>query len=220
MSKVSFALLVHSHQPVGNFDHVIEEAYQKSYMPFVKALAKHPRVRLSLHYSGILLEWLEHHHPEYFAQLKGLCTRGQVELVGGGYYEPILPMIPDRDKHAQICKMSDYIHTHFGTAPKGAWVAERVWEPGLARPLAEAGVEYVMLDDTHFLAAGLDPVELHDTYITEEGGHPLRLVPSLKSLRYTIPFQEPEETLRVLREGIDLPAALFAMGDDCEKFGV
>lgn len=220
MSKVSFALLVHSHQPVGNFDHVIEEAYQKSYLPFVQALAKHPRVRLSLHYSGILLEWLEHHHPEYFAKLKELCARGQVELVGGGYYEPILPMIPDRDKHAQISKMSDYIHTHFGTAPKGAWVAERVWEPGLARPLAEAGVEYVMLDDTHFVAAGLDPAELHDTYITEEGGHPLRLIPSLKSLRYTIPFQEPEETLRVLREGIDQPAALFAMGDDCEKFGV
>ena len=220
MSKVSFALLIHSHQPVGNFDHVIEEAYQKSYLPFIKALAKHPRVRLSLHYSGILLEWLENRHPEYFTQLEELSARGQVELVGGGYYEPILPMIPDRDKHAQICKMADYVHEHFGVAPKGAWVAERVWEPSLARPLAEAGVEYVMLDDTHFLAAGLDSAELHDTYITEESGYPLRLVPSLKSLRYTIPFQEPDATLRVLREGINMPAALFAMGDDCEKFGV
>jgi hypothetical protein len=220
LSKVSFALLVHAHQPVGNFDHVIEEAYQKSYLPFVRALAKHPRVRLSLHYSGVLLEWLENHHPEYFAQLQELSGRGQVELVGGGYFEPILPMIPDCDKHAQLCRMADYLHTHFGAAPKGAWVAERVWEPSLARPLAEAGVEYVMLDDTHFLAAGLEPAELHDTYITEESGCPLRLVPSLKPLRYTIPFQEPDETLHLLRGGINLPSALFAMGDDCEKFGV
>jgi len=220
LSKISFALVIHSHQPVGNFDHVIEEAYRKAYSPFVKALLLHPQIRLSLHYSGILLEWLEHHHPEYFQQLRQLTERGQVELVGGGYYEPILPAIPDADKLAQLGKLSDYLRQHFGTPPRGAWIAERVWEPSLAWPLAQAGVEYVVLDDTHFLAAGLESSELRGTYITEEFGAPLRLIPSLKALRYTIPFREPEETLRVLREGVDQPGSLFAMGDDCEKFGV
>jgi alpha-amylase len=220
VSKISFALVIHSHQPVGNFDHVIEEAYQKAYAPFVKALLLHPQIRLSLHYSGILLEWFEQHHPEYFQQLRQLTERGQVELLGGGYYEPILPAILDADKLAQLRKLSNYLRRHFGTAPRGAWIAERVWEPGLVWPLAEAGVEYVILDDTHFLAAGLDPSELHGIYITEEFGAPLHLVPSLKALRYTIPFREPEETLRVLREGIEHPGSLFAMGDDCEKFGV
>jgi alpha-amylase len=220
VSKVSFALAIHSHQPVGNFDHVIEGAYRKAYAPFLQALGDHPRIRLSLHYSGILLEWLEKLHPEFFDQLQQLVARGQVELVGGGYFEPILPAIPDRDKHAQIRKLAEYLRQHFGVSPQGAWVAERVWEPSLARPLAEAGVKYVILDDTHFLAAGLEPSQLRGTYITEEAGSALLLVPSLKALRYTIPFQEPEETLRVLREGISQPAALFAMGDDCEKFGV
>ncbi|HUU12492.1 MAG TPA: alpha-amylase/4-alpha-glucanotransferase domain-containing protein [Terriglobia bacterium] len=220
MSKVSFVLLVHAHQPVGNFDHVIEEAYQKSYAPFVRVLENHPQIRVSLHYSGILLEWFERQHPKYIKQLARLTTRGQVEMVGGGYYEPILPMIPDRDKLAQIRKMALFLRNHFGETPRGGWVAERVWEPSLARPLAEAGVEYVLLDDTHFLAAGLDPSELHTTYITEEAGFSLRLVPSLKILRYTIPFQDPDATIGVLREGIGKAEALFAMGDDCEKFGV
>jgi hypothetical protein len=220
LHKVSFALVIHSHQPVGNFDHVIEEAYQKSYAPFVRALLQHPRIRLSLHFSGILLEWLEKHHAEYFQQLRELIKRGQVELVGGGYYEPILPAITDVDKIAQVQKLADYIRQQFGTAPRGAWIAERVWEPTLPRPLAEAGVEYVVLDDTHFLAAGLQPGQLRGTYVTEHDGRPLRLVPSLKALRYTIPFQEPAETIRILREGVDQPGTLFAMGDDCEKFGV
>lgn len=220
MPKVSFALLIHSHQPVGNFDHVIEEAYQKSYGPFLHALDRHPAIRMSLHFSGSLLEWLEHHHPEYFALLRKLTARRQVEMVGGGYYEPILPSIPDADKHGQIRKLSEYLLKHFGAEPQGAWVAERVWEPGLARPLAEAGISYVVLDDTHFLAAGLEPGELHTSYITEEAGAALRLVPSLKSLRYTIPFQEVSETLKVLRQGEGWWGALFAMGDDCEKFGV
>jgi len=220
LSKVSLALVVHSHQPVGNFDHVIEDAYQKSYAPFVRALDQHPGIHLSLHFSGILLEWLEKHHPEYFYELRELVGRGQIELVGGGYYEPILPMIPDADKIAQIRKMADYLGKHFGSAPRGAWIAERVWEPTLPRPLALAGVEYVVLDDTHFLAAGLEPWQLHGTFVTEEDGLPLRLVPSIKALRYTIPFRDPSESLRILLEGSNQHDSLFAVGDDCEKFGV
>ncbi|HET7842266.1 MAG TPA: alpha-amylase/4-alpha-glucanotransferase domain-containing protein, partial [Terriglobia bacterium] len=220
MHKVTLALLIHSHQPVGNFDHVIEEAYQKSYRPFAETLEAHPKVRMSLHYSGVLLEWLEKRHPEFFSLLKRLVERGQAELVGGGFYEPILPSIPDADKHAQLTMLADYLKHHFGARPRGAWVAERVWEPSLAKPLSDAGVGYVILDDTHFLAAGLHPDQLHGTYITEESGAPVKLVPSLQILRYTSPFRDPEETMRVLEDGKDLPSRLFASGDDCEKFGV
>jgi len=220
LSRVSFALVIHSHQPEGNFEHVMEEAYQKSYLPFVQVLDRHPSIRLSLHYSGVLLGWMETHHPEFFRQLRELIQRGQIEMVGGGYHEPIFPVIPDCDKEAQLHKLADYIGQHFGVRPRGAWIAERVWEPGLARPLAEAGVEYVVLDDTHFLAAGLEPWQLGRHFITEEAGASLLLVPSLKSLRYAIPFREPEETLRILRQGVGHHGSLFAMGDDCEKFGV
>ena len=220
MPNVSLALVIHAHQPVGNFDHVIEEAYQKSYSPFVRALLAHPRIHVCLHFSGILLEWLENHHGEYLQTLRELTLRGQIEMIGGGYYEPILPAIPDADKVAQLRKLSDCLSYHFDSAPRGAWIAERVWEPTLPRPLVQAGVEYVVLDDTHFLAAGLSPEQLHTTYVTEEDGFRLRLVPSIKALRYTIPFQEPAETLKILREGINQPEMLYAVGDDCEKFGI
>jgi hypothetical protein len=213
---------MHSHQPVGNFDHVIEETYSKAYRPFLGMLEAHPAIRVGLHYSGFLLEWIENHHPEFFASLRSLVERGQVELIGGGFYEPILPVISDRDKRAQILKLSRFIHSRFGVTPRGAWLAERVWEPSLARPLAEAGVEYIVLDDTHFIAAGVESAGLRGYYTTEEAGFPLRLVPSLKSLRYAIPFREPSETIETLRQGLASAAParpLFAMGDDLEKFG-
>lgn len=222
LAQAHFTLLLHAHQPVGNFDYVIEEAYGKAYLPFVDLLAGHPKVRLSLHYTGYLLEWIEKRHPEFFSKLRRLVERGQVELVGGGYYEPILTVIPDRDKLAQLTKLRDYIISRFGVTPRGAWLAERVWEPSLARPLAEAGVEYIVLDDTHFMVAGLHAGELEGYYITEDAGYPLRLVPSLKPLRYTIPFREPFETIDFLRQGLaasKTAAPLFAMGDDLEKFG-
>ncbi|HEX5482368.1 MAG TPA: alpha-amylase/4-alpha-glucanotransferase domain-containing protein [Terriglobia bacterium] len=218
--RVSFCMVIHSHQPVGNFDHVIEDAFQKSYHPFLVVLSRHPRVRLSLHYSGILLEWLESHHPEFIRLLREMTDRGQVEHVGGGFYEPILASIPDAEKVTQIRRQSDFLRQHFGAFPQGLWLTERVWEQGLISPLIEAGIRYTILDDTHFLAAGLEPGQLHQAFLTEETGLPLTLVPSLQALRYTMPFRDPEETLTIFRGGSHEEPALFAVGDDCEKFGV
>ncbi len=220
MGKVYLALVIHAHQPVGNFDHVVEEAYQKSYSMFVRTLKAHPKIRLALHFSGSLLERLEQTHPEFFDELRGLLARGQIELFGGGFYEPILPAIEDGDKIAQIRRLADYLESRFKARPRGAWIAERVWEPTLARPLAQAGVEYSILDDTHFLAAGLEPSQLRGDYITESLGASLRLVPSLQALRYTIPFRDPAETISILREARGSEETLFASGDDCEKFGI
>jgi hypothetical protein len=220
LTKISLALVAHSHQPVGNFDHVFEDAYQRAYNPFLQTLLRHPRIRIGMHFSGCLLEWIEKNHPEFFEALRELANRGQVELMGGGFYEPVLSAIPDADKASQISRLSDYLEKHFGFRPRGAWLTERVWRPDLVRPLAEAGVGYVILDDTHFIAAGVEPTALHGTYLTEDLGAQLHLVPSLKRLRYTIPFRDVSETIDLLRQGIGRPDVLFAAGDDAEKFGI
>src|SRR5438132_9709627 len=132
------ALLIHAHQPCGNFEHVLEKAYDDSYLPFLECLEEHPDVRLGLHYSGPLLTWIEKHRPEYFDRLRKLVQSGQVELVGGGFYEPILVSIPPEDQLEQITRLACYLEKHFGPRPTGAWLAERVWEPQLPSVLAEA----------------------------------------------------------------------------------
>ncbi|RKY47945.1 MAG: 4-alpha-glucanotransferase, partial [Candidatus Neomarinimicrobiota bacterium] len=78
--NIQFIFGVHNHQPVGNFDSVFEEACEKSYYPFLKVLEKHPRVAVSLHYSGSLLEWLMKRKPEFINMMKKLVRRGNVEL--------------------------------------------------------------------------------------------------------------------------------------------
>ncbi|HJX61736.1 MAG TPA: 4-alpha-glucanotransferase, partial [Dehalococcoidia bacterium] len=140
MARFYLGLAIHNHQPVGNAHHVFESVYRQSYLPLLMALERHRRIRVSLHYSGCLLDWLREHRPEFLSRLKALAARGQVEIMTGGYYEPILPAIPDADKLGQIAHMSAVIHGELGVSPSGAWVAERVWEPHLPRFLAEAGV--------------------------------------------------------------------------------
>ncbi|MBZ5541186.1 MAG: DUF1926 domain-containing protein [Acidobacteriia bacterium] len=220
-AKFHLVLLIHAHQPFGNFSHVLEQAYQDSYLPFVECLEKHPGVHMGLHYSGPLLEWIEEQHPDYVERLRTLAERGQVEIVGGGFYEPILVSIPLADQHEQITRMAVHLEERFGRRPAGAWLAERVWEPQLPAALAEAGVGYTLVDDVHFLCAGFEPEELFGDYVAEDQGQIVRLFPGLKTLRYLIPFHPVEEVMAFLRDAAAAhPGRMAAMGDDCEKFGV
>ncbi len=219
--RFHLVLLIHAHQPCGNFGHVLEKAYKDSYLPFIELLEKHPGVHIGLHYSGPLLTWIEENRPEYFTRLKALVTAGQVELVGGGFYEPILVSIPPEDQREQITRLAAYLENHFGHRPTGAWIAERVWEPQLPSALAAAAVNYTLVDDIHFLSAGFEPEELFGAYIAEDRGQSVWLFPGQKALRYYIPFGKVVDVVKYLRDASAVhPGGMAAMGDDMEKFGV
>ncbi len=219
--SVNFSIVIHNHQPTGNFDHVMAAAYDSAYRPFFDVLERFPAVRIGLHLSGCLLDWIQANRPEFIDRTAELVERGQVELLSGGYYEPILTMLPERDRLGQIEMMRDCLRKRFGVEARGMWLAERVWEQNLASSLARAGVGYAFVDDTHFLHAGLKEDDLTGFYITEDQGRILRVFPIAEKLRYTIPFREPVETIEYLAELADEAGNNIVLyGDDGEKFGV
>jgi alpha-amylase len=221
MPKVQFIFAIHNHQPVGNFDFVAEEAYQKSYLPFIKVLERHPHIKITLHYTGILYHFFEQHHPEFIDGLRKLVSEGRAEILSGGFYEPILAVLPDDDKVGQIRALSDYIRRALGHDAAGMWLAERVWEPHLPKSIAAAGINHVVVDDFHFKMAGLRDDELDGYYLTEEQDGVVRIFPGSEKLRYLIPFRPPEETISHL-SGLRSTERnrLAVMADDGEKFGV
>jgi len=221
MPKVQFIFTIHNHQPVGNFEFVAEEAYQKSYLPFIKVLERHPKIKIVLHYTGILYHFFEKHHPEFIQKLKALVSAKRAEILSGGFYEPVIAVLPDADKIGQICALSDYIRCTVGYNAQGMWLAERVWEPHLAKAIADAGINHVVVDDFHFKMAGLHDDELDGYYLTEDQNSLVRIFPGSERLRYLIPFHRPEETIELLA-GLRSQERnrLMVMADDGEKFGV
>jgi hypothetical protein len=213
-------LLLHNHQPIGNFDGVFEQSYQESYLPFLDVFARYPRLKIALHTSGSLMEWLARHHPEYLDRLAEMAAAGRIEIIGGAYFEPILTMIPRRDRVGQIKAYTAWLEQRFQTKVRGMWVPERVWEQTLTSDLATAGIQYTCLDDFHFKCAGLTPSQLHGYYVTEDEGQLLAVFPGSEKLRYLIPFAAPQESIDYLR-GIaqEHPGSVVVFGDDGEKFG-
>ncbi|PIU54629.1 MAG: hypothetical protein COS89_09820 [Deltaproteobacteria bacterium CG07_land_8_20_14_0_80_38_7] len=218
---LNLLLGIHHHQPVGNFDKVFAEAFRKCYKPFLDLLEKYPDVKISLHHSGPLLDWALENEPDYLPKLVKLVKKGQIEIMGGGFYEPILPILKTDDAIGQIKMMQDFWKKHADFQPKGMWLAERVWEPSLASLLCDAGMKYTILDDEHFRHAGITDPTLLNYYTTERAGKTVAIFPSDQRLRYMIPFKQVDEVINhLLSLAAVAPGVGITYGDDGEKFGM
>jgi hypothetical protein len=218
--SIRLCLVLHNHQPIGNFDNVFEQAYQDSYLPLLDVFEPYESLRIALHTSGPLMEWLDAHHPEYLDRLSRLVAAGRVEIVGGAFYEPILTMIPPVDRIGQIQQYTGWLENRLGAEVRGMWVPERVWEQSLTSDIRAANIQYTVLDDFHFRNAGLSDEQLNGYYVTEDNGNLISVFPGSERLRYLIPFGRPHETIDYLREiARQRPGSVVVFGDDGEKFG-
>lgn len=180
--SVQLCLVLHNHQPIGNFDGVIEQAYRDSYLPFLEVFENYADLRISLHTSGPLMRWLIERHPDYVARVRSLVAAERIEIIGGPFYEPILPMLPSRDRIGQIRTYTEFLNRTFDTSVNGMWMPERVWETSLTSDIARAGIAYTVLDDYHFKAAGWSEESLRGYHITEDNGQVLRIFPGSEKL--------------------------------------
>lgn len=215
-----FLFGIHCHQPVGNFHHVVDEAVEKSYAPFIKTALKYPAFRFAAHYSGWLLEYIRTRHEDLFRDMQKLAANGRIEFFTGGYYEPVLSSIPSADRRGQIEKLNGYIKNHFGQTPDGLWLTERVWDPAVIPDAVSMGVKNIIVDDYHFISAGYYKEHLNGCYVTEQDGARVNLFPIDKNLRYIIPFKEEGEIVSYLEKVADEGGKCSVIFDDGEKFGV
>ena len=220
--RALFAMAFHCYQPAFNFEWEIEKAYENSYMPLLRAVEEFSSIKASFHFSGNTLEWIAAKRPEAIVLLHRLILNGQVEILGGGYYEPILDIIPERDRRGQIRKNTEVIERFFGVKPKGAWLTEKVWDQAISGSLLSSGIKYTIIDDHHLLKAGIDEHKVYRPCETGESGEKIVVFPSLTRLRYYMPFRLPRVTLDFMRQATEdnpFETSCFFFADDGEKFG-
>ncbi len=217
---MKLSLVLHGHQPPGNFDHVFQRALDTCYGPVLDLLEERPTVRVSIHWSGSLLEWIAEHAPERIAQIRTLVERDQVELITAGLYEPVLMLLPRPDRIGQLRGHQAYLEELFGRSSDVAWLTERVWEPELAADLVEGGIRTVTLDDQHLMAGGADPNRLDTPFLTESQGRVLRVAPVSGPLRMAIPWEPVEDVLTLIQTHADRGDRMLVYADDIEKFGL
>jgi len=220
MNKTSLLFGVHMHQPVDNFSFCIQEAVEKSYLPFFETMAQYPAFKFAVHSSGWLLEQIQKEYPRLFDLLRELTQKGSIEWFSAGFYEPVLSSIPSKDRRAQIKKLNAFLKTHFKVEPKGLWLTERVWESSLVPDIAACNIRYCVVDDYHFLSSAFSKDHLDGYYVTEEGGDENALFPISKKLRYVLPFSSVEKAIETILSYASSQHCAAIFFDDAEKFGL
>ncbi|MFW6208884.1 MAG: alpha-amylase/4-alpha-glucanotransferase domain-containing protein [Spirochaetota bacterium] len=198
MRKLKLVLGTYNSPPVGTSQEQFEKTYQYSYKPFLTILYKYAMLRGAFHFSGTLLEWLEEKHPEFNMVLNEMVKRKQIELLGGGYYSPIFPIIPSKDRLGQIELLTTYIRKKFSKRPRGCWITEGVWEPSITSTIKSSGMEYLFLDDVLFFQSGITEEHIYRPFITDDQGKTAIVLPLHNNYINKMFIEKPETLVQEL----------------------
>jgi alpha-amylase/alpha-mannosidase (GH57 family) len=194
MREIHHALVLNMHQPPGNLDDLLvnneweakEILFAYDRMP--RALWGYEdiaRVHLSL--SGTLLETLS--HPDFQQKVYGVVDCGTLlwflqnqrifEILGTGYYHPVLALIPEADWDEQITRWQAigrhvFWRSHFA----GFWPPEMAFDERLIPHLKRAGYRYVIVDSEY--VRPIDPMSWQEAryrpHIAAFGGEEIVVV--------------------------------------------
>ena len=219
LKSIRIILTIHNHQPAGNFDRVIQDVADNSYIPLLRCLEKHPGIAMTLHYSGTLFSWLDQNRPEFSDLLHKIIKRGNVELLSGAYYEAILASIPEEDRIGQIKKHKLYLRNKYGYEAKGLWLAEKVWESNLPKSIEQANIRYTALDEESFILNGVDKLPVRAYYNTENEGHTVGVFPVSRKTTDRMLHTSPQDMINYLLSNIsDNNQDMILIADDGEKY--
>ncbi len=159
------ALVLNLHQPAGNLEELLDnQSWEAKEILF--ALDRIPRslwghedlARVHVSLSGTLLETLS--NPAFQQRVYGDVDCGSLlwhfqnetlfEVLGTGYYHPVLPLIPEADREEHLRRWLGIAH-HLLWRPRfqGFWPPEMGFSMELIPLLRAFGYRYVMVDSEH-----------------------------------------------------------------------
>jgi hypothetical protein len=162
---IGFALTLNLHQPAGNLEHLLDTAPNDAHQilwaidRIPRSLWRHePAARVHLSLSGTLLETLM--NPEFQRRVYGIVDCGSllwylqnqrvIEVLGTGYYHPVLPLVPRGDWHEQLRRWLGLgAHVFARKTFAGFWPPEMGFCVELIPELRRLGYQYVMVDSEH-----------------------------------------------------------------------
>jgi alpha-amylase/alpha-mannosidase (GH57 family) len=194
VADVEFALVLSLHQPPGNLEHLLG-AQEWQAREILWAIDRIPRslwqyediARVHLSLSGSLLETLA--DPDFQRRVYGVVDCGSllwylqntrvIEVLGTGYYHPVLPLIRPADREEHLHRWRTIARYLFGRDHfPGFWPPELGFSIDLVPALSRHRYRYVIVDSEHVSA--LSPMSWEELryrpHLAEFGGEQIVVV--------------------------------------------
>ncbi len=179
------------------FQEKYEQNYENSFKSTVSFLYAHKNCPFSFSFLGEQLEWFRKKHPEFLELIRKLISRKQIEILGGGYYNPAFPLLFPMDRSGQIEFLSSEIRQITGKRPRGMSLCASIWDPSLTACFQSCGMEFIQLDSS------LIPPEknFYLPLIQSERGKTLNVIPVYRELK-PAPKEFPDDYVKRLYETV------------------
>ena len=148
MGSIYVSFIVKSVPVFTESTEVLEKSFQTIYKPVLKYLYSHPSFPMSFAFSGPQIQFFKKRKNELITILRELTDRKQVEILGGGYNDPLLPLLNSADRNGQIDLLTSEIRATFGKRPRGMTLFQDCWDSSLVNNIHTCGIEYVILNSS------------------------------------------------------------------------
>ena len=102
VQNLGLVLCIANTQPPGTTGTEVRRSCERAYYPMLDLLEEFTALKVLMHWSGLLVEWMELHAPERLEQLFKLVHAGRIEILGGLHGGAVLPSLPERDAVGQV----------------------------------------------------------------------------------------------------------------------
>ncbi len=216
---IHHALVLNLHQPAGNLEGMLQtEPWEVRQI--LCAIDRIPRAlwgqedlgRVHLSMSGTLLETLS--NPGFQADVHGIVKVGDllwhlqnrtiIDILGTGYYHPVLPLIPPEDRIEHVRRWQGIgRHLFWRGDIQGFWPPEMGFCMEMIPLLAEQGYRYVLVDAEHVVP--VTPMKWPEIryrpHIARHAGHEIIVIPRDRDLSIAQESgMDPDWFLREVRE--------------------
>jgi len=148
MGKICVCFILSSDTSEISCPDKFEQNYQRVYKPAISFLYAHQNCFFSFSFTGDQISWCKKKRPEFLDLVSQLSSRKQIEVLGGGYYNPVFPLLNSPDRSGQIEMLSSELRQTMGKRPRGLVLCASSWDPSLVSGFQTCGMEYVLLDSS------------------------------------------------------------------------
>ena len=148
MGSIYVSFIIKSVSVCTESTELLEKSFQTIYKPVIKYLYSHSSFPLSFAFSGPQIQYFKKRKNELITILRELVDRKQVEILGGAYNDPLLPLLNSADRNGQIDLLTSEIRQTFGKRPRGMTLFQDCWDSSLVNNIHTCGIEYVILSSS------------------------------------------------------------------------
>lgn len=124
--------------------------------------------------------------PLAFGKIKNGIREGILEFLGGGYYDPMLPLFPEEAQSQQLDSHREILKKYFGIEPQGYFNSSFVWEMGMTAVLEKSGFDYALVSESAVQATVGRSTPVSGWFTVEDKGSLMRIVPVADALTRAI----------------------------------